>query len=331
MEDGCPPGSGPSCRDHPESPAVAKCVHCNRLLCATCRVFLFGRNYCRSCAASAASQTGGPPQQPGYNPYDYRYYPPAYAPPVYRRQREEIFKGVGWGPGEALLIFFAALALSTGIGLAIYQSLVASSSGTDSRVLFLFFSSVILYALMLFGVYYSVKVRHSSDHHAIGLNLQGTEKGILWGVGLGLPLFVAALALAFVSQFLYNAFYRDILHRSPPTQVMSTLSAQGTSAYAIVLLIFTLVVLAPFCEEIFFRGYFYPSLRNRMGMQAAMLLNGAIFAAVHFDVAGFLPRFLLGYGLCYLYERNRTLAAPMVGHALYNGLLVLLSGIFGLF
>jgi hypothetical protein len=32
-----------------------------------------------------------------------------------------------------------------------------------------------------------------------------------------------------------------------------------------------------------------------------------------------------------MYERNRTLIAPMIGHALYNGLLVLLSGVFGLF
>jgi len=62
-----------------------------------------------------------------------------------------------------------------------------------------------------------------------------------------------------------------------------------------------------------------------MNMQPAMILNSLIFAAVHFELIGFLPRLVLAYGLCYVYEKNRTIAAPIVGHALYNGLIVLLA------
>ena len=85
-------------------------------------------------------------------------------------------------------------------------------------------------------------------------------------------------------------------------------------------------------EEIFFRGYLYPTIRNKVSSaQVAMILNGFLFALAHFDLLGFLPRFLLGYGLCYMYERNRTLAGPMVGHALYNGLLILITGVLNAF
>lgn len=332
MDSACPPGGGPGCPEHPESPPVARCVSCNRLLCSLCSVFVGERHYCRSCAAIAY---GGAPQPPGGGPYaapGHDYYYPAYGyPGVPVRYREQVFKGADWGPGEAFVIFFAALAASTAISLTIYQALLSFTTGNSARILLLFISSLILYSLMLSGVYYSVKTRHGRTLGTIGLRTSGAGRGVAWGFGLGIPLFIGALGLAFVSQFFYNAFYREVLNRQPPQQFMPKLSSSGTSSWLIFLFIFTLLVLAPICEEIFFRGYLYPSLRNRMGMQAAMILNGAIFAAVHFEIAGFLPRFLLGYGLCYLYERNRTLSAPVVGHALYNGLLVILSGVFGLF
>jgi hypothetical protein len=305
-----------------------------------------GRNYCKSCASlaggpppapsGALQQYGAPPvppiapQQYGGPPfYQQQYQPYGYYPPP--RRYQEIFPGANWGPGEAVIIFFIALAVSTGVSLALLQIFFSSSSSNTSSILFLFMSSLVLYVVMLGGVYYSVVSRHDSDLKAIGLTTKGAGRAVEWGFGLGLPLFVGALGLAFVSLFFYNILYRDVLHRAVPQSMMPSLSSQGTSGGAIFLYVFTLVVLAPVCEEIFFRGYLYPSFRNRMGMQAAMLLNGAFFSAVHFQLAGFLPRFLIGYGLCYMYERNRTLIAPMIGHALYNGLLVLLSGVFGLF
>ena len=67
-----------------------------------------------------------------------------------------------------------------------------------------------------------------------------------------------------------------------------------------------------------------------MSRTPAMVLNGALFAAAHFELIGFLPRFLLGWALCWIYERNRTLTGSITGHALYNGLILLLSGVLGL-
>ena len=293
-----------------------------------------GRNYCQSCASLADGTPPAGPQglqqyapPPGY-PQQYPQYG-IYQPVRPARRYEEIFPGADWGPGEAIAIFFIALLVSTGLSIALLNLFFSSTSSNTSTILFLFMSSLMLYAIMLGGVYYSVVTRHGSDLKAIGLSTRHAGRAIEWGFGLGLPLFAGALGLAFVSLFVYNAAYRDLLHRPIPQSMMPSFS--GTSGGAIFIYVFTLVVLAPVCEEIFFRGYLYPSFRNRMGMQAAMLLNGAFFAAVHFQLPGFLPRFLIGYGLCYMYERNRTLIAPMIGHALYNGLLVLLSGILGLF
>ncbi|MBK5093487.1 MAG: CPBP family intramembrane metalloprotease [Actinobacteria bacterium] len=295
----------PCCSRHPESAAVARCVNCGHFACPVCRVLLGGRNYCVDCAAQHLTA-----------------YPPgaAYRPPA-RPARPEVFPGAPWGVGEALIIFFLSMAIAAAFSVAIfYLFLRQIASPTTAIILLLFTSSCMLYALLLAGTFYSVKYRHRSTPSALGLRLQGLGKGFAWGVGLGVPLFVVAMGLAYLSQKVIEPTRVDYVSRA-----LDRTSSGGVSVPLIVILVFTLVVLAPVCEEIFFRGYLYPALRNRMNMQPAMILNSMIFAAVHFELIGFLPRLVLAYGLCYLYEKNRTIAAPIVGHALYNGLIVMFA------
>jgi len=297
--------SPPCCSRHPESPAVARCVNCGRFACPVCRVLLVSRNYCVDCAA----------QRLAAYPQGVVYGVPA------KPARPAVFPDAPWGVGEPLLIFFLSMTIAGAFSVAVYFLVLRNMAPFyKAYILLLFLSSCVLYALLLAGTFYSVKYRHGSTPSALGLRLHGMGKGFAWGIGLGLPLFVVAIGLAYLSQ-----------KAIPPTRVdyveqaLSKTSSGGLNISLVVLLVFTLVVLAPVCEEIFFRGYLYPALRNRMNMQPAMILNSLIFAAVHFELIGFLPRLVLAYGLCYVYEKNRTIAAPIVGHALYNGLIVLLA------
>lgn len=309
-----PPAPGPvrpGCSQHPDLPAVSRCVLCGRYLCSTCRILVNNRCYCTWCAAAPAT-----------SPYPY----PA-APPVQRvRPREVVFPGAPWGIGEALTIFGVSLLISSILSIVLFSFLTEVTDTITALFLLIFLSSSILYSLLLGGTYYSVKVRHGSDQTALGLKLDGMGKGVAMGLGVGIPLFIGALLLAFLSQYILDPTETDYLSRS-----VTEISQGGVNVGLLVLFALTLVVLAPACEEIFFRGYLYPALRNRMNKQPAMLVNGLLFAAAHFDLIGFLPRFLLGYGLCWIYERNRTLGGPIAGHALYNGLILLLSGIWHLF
>ena len=322
MDRACPPGeTGFRCSEHPGQPAVARCVGCGRLVCAYCRVLYGNRNLCRHCASSIA--LAAPAHTPALPQPPYPSRPVAARP---KPAREIVFPGAPWGIWEAFIIFFGSVLLAAAFGFGIYETLKASTSPLTARILFIFFSSLVLYTLLLAGTFFSVKVRHGSTPTALGLRLEGMGGGVAWGVGLGLPLFVAALGVAYVSQRIFRPTGTDYVGQS-----MEGLASGSMGILLVFFLLFTLVILAPVCEEIFFRGYLYPALRNRMDMQPAMLLNGLLFAAAHFELVGFLPRMLLGYGLCYMYERNHTLAGPMVGHALYNGLLVLLFGVFNIF
>jgi membrane protease YdiL (CAAX protease family) len=90
------------------------------------------------------------------------------------------------------------------------------------------------------------------------------------------------------------------------------------------ILVFLLAaVLAPLVEETFFRGAFFRSQRRAMGLMAAGLLNGLIFASLHPQGWMAIPALTaMGLGFACLREWRDSLIAPMVAHAINNGLLI---------
>jgi membrane protease YdiL (CAAX protease family) len=83
-------------------------------------------------------------------------------------------------------------------------------------------------------------------------------------------------------------------------------------------LLFTGVVLAPIFEETVLRGFLFGGLRQRLGWVNAALLSSAIFGALHFSIAAFIPTFTLGFIFCYLYQRSNSLWAGIILHTLVN-------------
>lgn len=80
---------------------------------------------------------------------------------------------------------------------------------------------------------------------------------------------------------------------------------------------------APFFEETFFRGTFHRYLRERMRFIWAALLAGVIFAALHPQGLFAIPALAsMGVGFALIREWRDSLVAPMVAHAINNGLLV---------
>ena len=77
-------------------------------------------------------------------------------------------------------------------------------------------------------------------------------------------------------------------------------------------------VVAPIVEETFFRGFTYPLLKNYIGKGGAMFIVSAFFAILH-GVHVFLPIFILGYFLVYLYEKTGSLIPSILVHSIHNG------------
>lgn len=91
------------------------------------------------------------------------------------------------------------------------------------------------------------------------------------------------------------------------------------------LMALTAVIVAPLCEEIVFRGYFYPVLKKFAGVWPAALCSAVVFAAAHGNLTALLPLFIFGGVLVFVYEKTGSLWAPIAVHSCFNSATVIVQ------
>lgn len=89
--------------------------------------------------------------------------------------------------------------------------------------------------------------------------------------------------------------------------------------------VLAIVILAPIAEELFFRGVIFNALLRERGTRWAYIGSAALFAVIHLSIVALLPIFLLGLALAWVYHRTGNLLAPIVMHAVVNGISVLIA------
>lgn len=89
---------------------------------------------------------------------------------------------------------------------------------------------------------------------------------------------------------------------------------------------FVTAIVAPFTEELFFRGFLFKGLREKYGWVNALMFSSIIFALFHGQIATLIPTFLLGALFAYIYQRTDSVFPGMILHFMVNamGALVLL-------
>jgi membrane protease YdiL (CAAX protease family) len=84
-------------------------------------------------------------------------------------------------------------------------------------------------------------------------------------------------------------------------------------------------LLAPVAEELFFRGFLYMALRQRLGIAAAVTISSLVFAVGHIDALGVVAAsFIIGIALALVYEYTRSLWVAIAIHAFNNSLATVL-------
>lgn len=149
-----------------------------------------------------------------------------------------------------------------------------------------------------------------------------TATGGVSAVRLGLRRFQGSalgwMALAFVSYFLISGIYALLVHPEPDELPRSLGVDQGIGlAIATGVLV---IVVAPFVEELFFRGFLFAALRNGTGVWGGALISGAIFGAIHLKPEYFVPLAALGVVLALLYQRTGSIWPCIFMHAGNNAL-----------
>lgn len=162
---------------------------------------------------------------------------------------------------------------------------------------------------------------------ALGMSLQRPRHGWRQEVIVGLIAGIGLMALNIIGSWATQKLFALFMdaeelaeHVARESQSVAEALGGGASGWIVVLLPLIAVIVAPISEEVFFRGYVYAVLRSRFGRDPwyAVYWSSAVFALVHFYVVHFIPVFLIGMALAYLYRKRGSLIAPVVAHATTN-------------
>ncbi|MDU0369909.1 CPBP family intramembrane glutamic endopeptidase [Hymenobacter endophyticus] len=121
---------------------------------------------------------------------------------------------------------------------------------------------------------------------------------IAWNAGWDLP------AWAVAKEEQANAILKILTNFSSPLR------------FGVAVLV--MAIIPAVSEELFFRGVLQRNLVQWAGRHTGVWLTAIVFSAIHMQFEGFVPRFVLGLVLGYLYEWSRNILVPIAAHFAQN-------------
>lgn len=215
-----------------------------------------------------------------------------------------------WGLIEIVLVY-------TGI---FFSGIIASLLGSQFPVLragfgmgdigFFLFAFLIQFVMTIALVYLFVIVLAEGSWSDLGIKNTAWFNYFKYGVQGGLILILVVIVLGIV----IKQFQPEL----PPQYYEEMLRSAGNLTVAL-LVILVGAVLAPFSEELFYRGMVYPVFRGKLGPGWGAVVAGLVFGLVHLDLWRALPLAVGGVILCYIYEKTDSILVSAVAHGVWNG------------
>lgn len=146
-----------------------------------------------------------------------------------------------------------------------------------------------------------------------GLDRIQPERALAWSL-------VIFGAIMFVEEPLYSAWklVLDTFGWSHPEQQLIDTFRGYSNPLEILAFVFEAVILFPFIEELFFRGFLLTFLRHYLPAWAAVVVSAAIFAGAHLNLGAVVPLWFLGIVLGVAYQHTGSLIVPIGVHACFN-------------
>ena len=103
-----------------------------------------------------------------------------------------------------------------------------------------------------------------------------------------------------------------------PNNTVQLVQGFGSGRIAMAIGFVLVGVVAPFVEEVTFRGVVFAGMRARWGLGLAVVVSGLLFGIVHLQPLETLPLALIGMGLAGVFARSRSLWPAIIAHGCYN-------------
>ena len=195
------------------------------------------------------------------------------------------------------------------IGLGILTLILLVGEGRSGSALvvnvsFAFIAVSLLLSSWLFG-----PARHDASIASLGLRIRERPGASVWL----LPMLVWAAVLAFNALYVaaVTALGWDALE--PPDLPFDTYNAGSLIITGLMV-----IVLGPFAEEVFFRGFVMAGLVRRWGLLVGIVASSLLFSLAHGNVALIIPIFVAGALLGWLYFRTGSLWGSIFAHMAQN-------------
>lgn len=226
---------------------------------------------------------------------------------------------VAWGWLDFLIVVLFFLIFGEGLGFIARFFLNHFEGFKRNHSLVLCFLSMLAETVSVVFLIRFLKIRYGTSLRKLGFVQPIRFKSI----GVGAMYYVSAvpviILVGVVTKSLAELFKIPLEPQAPLKMLM-----QESSIKHFLIMAFLIVAVAPFLEEIFFRGFLYPLIRKFLGWKSAIFFSALVFASLHFSVLAFLPITCIGCFLAYLYEKTGSLTASITFHVINNLITVLI-------
>lgn len=212
------------------------------------------------------------------------------------------------------LIFILGSQLLSAQSSASGQRRLSTAEDIVGGLFAFFFTGVVELAFVIAPAYYAAARRAPGVTPRQGFAALGLRSTRLRGaIVASVTGFVVIISCSLLYSFLLQAFKlplhtnSDVLLQQAKYAPISTLA-----------LVAGAVLVAPICEEIFFRGFLFGGLLHRMNFWPAALLSAFLFALAHGDIGSFAVLFVIGLVLAVARWRVGSIWPGIVIHAANN-------------
>lgn len=156
---------------------------------------------------------------------------------------------------------------------------------------------ITLITFIIFGIIFILKNKNYQKENS-KINLKNIISIALLGI--------------FISLF-YNIFIYNI------NNVIHITNNYYISSVPLIILILTSGIMGPILEELLFRGIVYNKLLTFNNHKQACIITSVIFSLMHYpNIINMIYTFILSFILIYLYDKYKTLKAPIILHISVN-------------
>ncbi|HWP95969.1 MAG TPA: type II CAAX endopeptidase family protein [Syntrophomonadaceae bacterium] len=222
-----------------------------------------------------------------------------------------------WGIIDLLLVYagtiFFTLILSQW-GKDLFNARMAAQGLHPSDLQIFLSGFLIQFVVTVSLVLIAVRLRGGSLK-SLGLRLARAGSWIRYGLLGGILIAIVILLAGLLIQH---------LHPQLAPQSFEEVLGKASTPYQFLALLLVGSVLAPFAEELFYRGMVYPVFRWHLGRFPGMLVSGLLFGAAHWDLWRAIPLAIGGAFLCWVYEKSGSILVSALTHGVWNGLMAVL-------